>query len=111
MGKSDSVIRLLTINWFQMFATRTRYSSILQHNPFFGKGQNLWLIVSTVAGILTAIFVCELPWFQATFSTRSVPVKYVCPAIGFGALLLLFDEFRKWRVRTDPKGFWAGIAW
>jgi magnesium-transporting ATPase (P-type) len=110
-AQSIYFVSLLIVNWFQMFATRTRYSSILQHNPVTGKGQNLWLFASLGAGIAVAAFVLNVPWFNEIFNTRPVPVKFVCPAIGFGGLLLLFDEFRKWHVRSYPGGFFARIAW
>ena len=104
-------VALITINWFQVMATRTRYSSILQHNPIYGPGQNLWLFVSMGVGIGLAVFVLNVSWFQTTFSTTSVPVHYVLPAIGFGALLLVMDELRKWWIRHHPQGFLARIAW
>ena len=46
-----------------------------------------------------------------TFGTASVPVHYVLPAIGFGALLLVLDELRKWSIRHHPQRFLARIAW
>jgi sodium/potassium-transporting ATPase subunit alpha len=104
-------VALVTINWFQMMATRTRYASIFQHNPIYGRGQNLWLFVSMGVGVGLTVFVLNVGWFNATFGTSSAPVKYVLPAIGFGALLLTFDELRKWWIRHHPNGFWARIAW
>ena len=102
---------LVTINWFQMMATRTRYASIFQHNPIYGRGQNLWLFVSMGVGVGLTVFVLNVSWFNTTFGTSSAPVKYVLPALGFGALLLTFDELRKWWIRHHPNGFWARIAW
>ena len=104
-------VALITMNWFQMMATRTRYASIFQHNPVYGPGQNLWLFVSMGVGVGFAVFVLNVSWFQTTFGTSSVPVKYVLPAIGFGALLLTMDELRKWWIRHHPQGFLARIAW
>ena len=104
-------VAIITINWFQMFATRTRYSSIFQHNPIYGPGQNLWLFVCMGVGIKLAVFVLNVHWFQTTFGTIDVPVHYVLPAIGFGALLLTMDELRKWWIRHHPAGFLARIAW
>ena len=104
-------VALVTINWFQMMATRTRYASIFQHNPIYGRGQNLWLFVSMGVGVGLTVFVLNVNWFNTTFGTAPAPVKYVLPALGFGALLLTFDETRKWWIRHHPKGFWARIAW
>ena len=110
-AQSIYFIALIIVNWFQMMATRTRYASILQHNPLWGPGRNWWLFASMGVGIGVAAFILNVPWFNTTFGTASVPVKFVLPAIGFGALLLLVDELRKWRVRNNPKGFLARIAW
>ena len=110
-AQSIYFVSLIIVNWFQMFATRTRYASLLQHNPLWGPGKNLWLFASVGVGIGVAVFVLNVNWFNATFGTEPVPIHYVSPAIGFGALLLLVDELRKWRVRANPTGFLAKIAW
>ena len=110
-AQSIYFVSIVITQWFNMLTTRARYSSILDHNPFYGRAQNLWLFVAMAGGIGVCAFVLNVQWFNMIFFTRPVPVKYVCPAIGFGALMLIMDELRKWNIRKDPKGFLAQIAW
>jgi len=97
--------------FFNYFATRTRYASILEHNPFWGKGQNWHVFVAIFMSIIIQVIITRVRWFNRIFHTAPVPVKYVLPTLGFGALWLIIDELRKWRVRKCPHGFVARIAW
>lgn len=58
-----------------------------------------------------SIVITLVPWFHSVFKTQPVPVKYVCPALGFGAALFIFDEIRKYLVRRYSKSFLAKMAW
>ncbi|CAF1682744.1 unnamed protein product, partial [Adineta ricciae] len=95
---------------FNYFATRTRYTSITEHNPFWGKGRNLYAFGAILISIIIQIIVTQVFWFNQVFHTAPVPVKYVLPTLGFGALWLLIDELRKWFVRNYPDGLTAKIA-
>lgn len=97
--------------FFNYFATRTRYTSILEHNPFWGKGRN-WIVFGAMllsAGV--QLLITQIAWFNNVFGTGPVPVKYVMPTLGFGLLWLLIDELRKWCIRKYPRGIIAKIAW
>ncbi|UJR07674.1 hypothetical protein I4U23_011960 [Adineta vaga] len=99
---------------FQMinfFCTRTRYASIIQHNPFWGKSRNWYVFLAIVASTGVQLLVTRVVWFNNTFDTQPIPVKYILPTIGFSILWLLIDELRKLCVRKWPKGFLAKIAW
>ena len=99
---------------FQMinfFATRTRYASIIQHNPFWGKSRNWYVFLAIVGSTGVQLLVTRVVWFNNTFQTQPIPVKYIVPTIGFGMLWLLIDELRKLCVRKWPKGILAKIAW
>jgi len=52
-----------------------------------------------------------VPWFQTTFWTRQVPVKYAMAAVGYGSLILSIDETRKYIVRNYPQSFIGRVAW
>jgi sodium/potassium-transporting ATPase subunit alpha len=97
--------------FFNYFATRTRYESIFQHNPLWGKGRNWSVFVAMILSILTQIIVTQGPWFNRIFHTAPVPAKYIMPTLGFGMLWLIIDELRKWCIRKYPHGFLARIAW
>jgi len=110
-GQSIYFVSLVTMNFFSMLSIRTRYASSIMHNPLWGPHRNLWLLVAITFASLSAILLTQATWFQTTFATAPVPVKYICPSFGFGAFLFLFDEFRKWWVRKWPRSFWGRLAW
>ncbi|CAF4096352.1 unnamed protein product [Adineta steineri] len=97
--------------FFNYFATRTRYTSIIEHNPLWGKGQNLYVFAAMIVSAGIQLIVTQVGWFNRTFATGPVPVKYVMPTLGFGMAWLLIDEFRKWCIRRWPRGFIARMAW
>jgi sodium/potassium-transporting ATPase subunit alpha len=97
--------------FFNYFATRTRYESIIEHNPLWGKGRNWYVFLAMIVSAATQLIVTQIPWFNTVFSTGPVPVKYVLPTLGFGMLWLLIDEARKWCIRKYPRGIAARIAW
>ena len=99
---------------FQMinfFATRTRYASIVQHNPLWGRGKNWYVILAIIGSTIVQIVVTRVPWFNHTFQTQPIDIKYVLPTIVFGALWLLIDELRKLCLRQWPTSLIAKISW
>jgi sodium/potassium-transporting ATPase subunit alpha len=101
---------LCVFQFFNFFATRTRYTSILQHNPIWGKGQNLYGFGAIIISTGIQLILRQVSWFNQVFDTAPVPVKYVMPALGFGMLWLLIDEFRKLYIRKFPRSIAAKIA-
>jgi sodium/potassium-transporting ATPase subunit alpha len=102
---------LCLFQFFNFFATRTRYASILEHNPIWGKGQNLYVFISMILSIGVQLIVTQVNWFNVVFGTAHVPVKYVMPTLGFGMLWLIIDELRKLYIRKFPRSIAAKIAW
>jgi len=97
--------------FFNFFATRTRYTSIFEHNPFWGKGQNWYVFGSMIISVGIQLIITKIVWFNQVFSTGPVPAKYIMPTLGFGMLWLIIDELRKLCVRKFPRSFIAKIAW
>ena len=97
--------------FFNYFATRTRYTSIIDHNPFWGKSRNWYVLPAMLISAGVQILITQVVWFNHVFLTGPVPVKYVMPALGFGTLWLTFDEFRKFCIRKYPRGIAAKLAW
>ena len=93
------------------FATRTRYTSIVRHNPFWGKGRNWYVFGAMIISTAVQLLITQVAWFNRVFSTGPVPVKYVMPTLGFGALWIIIDESRKFCIRKYPRGLAARIAW
>jgi sodium/potassium-transporting ATPase subunit alpha len=97
--------------FFNFFATRTRYASILEHNPFWGKGRNWYIFGAMLISAGVQLIITQIAWFNQVFGTGPVPVKYVMPTLGFGMLWLIIDELRKWYIRKFPRSIAAKIAW
>ena len=110
-GQSIYYVALCIMQMFNLLATRTRYVSFFNHNPFFGRARNLTIIFGIFFSSVVGVIITLVPWFNTMFKTQPVPVRYVCPAIGFGAGLFIFDEIRKFLVRRYPNSCLAKMAW
>ncbi len=110
-GQCIYYVALCIMQMFNLLTTRTRHVSFFQHNPFFGKARNWTILTGIVFSSTVGLIITLVPWFNSVFKTAPVPVKYVCPALGFGVALFLFDEIRKFFVRRYPKSFLAKMAW
>jgi sodium/potassium-transporting ATPase subunit alpha len=98
-------VNLVVMQWFNLFALRTRRLSVLQHSF------NWYLLPAIVFALIIAIIFLYVPKFHTVLGTSTVPVEYWFLPMGFGMGLLLLDEGRKFVVRRYPKSFIAKIAW
>ena len=98
-------VNLVVMQWFNLFALRTRRLSVLQHSF------NWYLLPAIVFALIIAIIFLYVPKFHTVLGTSVVPVEYWFLPMGFGMGLLLLDEGRKFVVRKYPKSFVAKIAW
>ncbi len=110
-GQCIYYVSLCVMQMFNLLTTRTRYVSFFNHNPFFGKARNWTIIIGIVFSSSVGLIITLVPWFNSVFKTQPVPIQYVCPALGFGLALFLFDEIRKFLVRRYPNSFLAKMAW
>jgi sodium/potassium-transporting ATPase subunit alpha len=110
-GQCIYYVALCIMQFFNLLSSRTRHLSFFQHNPFFGKTRNFNILFGILFSSGVGLVITQIRWFNTVFKTHPVPVKYVCPAIGFGIGLFLFDEIRKFLVRRYPKSFLAKMAW
>lgn len=102
---------LVFMQFGNLLATRTRRLSLFQHNPFWGKARNWWILPAICVSLVFAFFLSYPSFFQSALLTRGVPVEHVFIPVTFGMGLLFLDEARKWGVRTWPGGFLAKVAW
>lgn len=98
-------INLVVMQWFNLFALRTRRLSVLKHSF------NWYLLPAIVFALLIAVFFLYVPKFNSVLGTARVPVEHWFLPMAFGMALLLLDEARKFGVRSSPTGFLARIAW
>lgn len=107
MSSSIYFVNLVIMQLFNLFAMRTRYLSIFQHSPM--KNKYLFVVIPLALGV--TFIVNYIPAINSSLDTAQVPVEYYFIAIGFGALVLTYDELRKWCNRKYPHGPLAKIAW
>ncbi|CAF4010811.1 unnamed protein product [Rotaria magnacalcarata] len=110
-GQCIYYVALCIMQFFNLLSSRTRYVSFFNHNPLFGKARNLTIPCGILFSTSVGLVLTLIPWFNSVFKTHPVPVRFVCPAIGFGAALFLLDELRKFLVRRYPNSFLAKMAW
>ncbi|QIX01269.1 hypothetical protein AMS68_006786 [Peltaster fructicola] len=79
-------VNLVVMQWFNLFALRTRRRSVLAHS------MNWYLVPAVIFALLIAIFFLYVPNFHDSLGTSTVPVEYWFLPMGFGMGLLLLDE-------------------
>jgi len=107
LNRASSIyfVNLVVMQWFNLFALRTRRLSVLQHR------WNWYLVPAIVFSLIIAVIFLYVPKFHSVLGTTTVPVAHWFLPMGFGMGLLLLDEARKFCVRRYPKSFIARIAW
>lgn len=105
-------INLVFMQFFNLMAVRTRTLSIFQHPPVLNPlTRNHLMFFSIMFSIGVTFFFNYIPWFNTSVGTAHAPVEYYFIAVGFGAVVLIYDEIRKYFVRTYPNGLAAKLAW
>ncbi|TPX34759.1 hypothetical protein SmJEL517_g02752 [Synchytrium microbalum] len=107
VGNSAYFVCLVVMQWGNLFATRTRHLSLLQHSPV----SNPKLFIAPLISLSFALLVLYVPWFQTTFGTSPIPVKFWLIPIPFAIFILIADELRKLATRLYPNSFIAKMAW
>lgn len=81
---------------FSVFACKTRVLSLFEHGL-----NNLAIIGAVFVEFVVALTIIYLPSLRAGFAVRPLQLHHWIPALPFGALILVYDEMRKWLVRKD----------
>ncbi|KAH9845047.1 PMR1-Ca++-transporting P-type ATPase located in Golgi [Teratosphaeria destructans] len=97
-------VNLVVMQWFNLFAVRTRRLSVLRQRI------NWYLFPAILFALIIAIFFLYVPKFHEALGTATVPTEHWFLPMAFGAFVLLFDEGRKGLVRRFPKSFVAKVA-
>ncbi|KAJ3068629.1 hypothetical protein HDU98_008222, partial [Podochytrium sp. JEL0797] len=100
-GNSTYFVALVIMQVFgNVYASRTRFQSVLQQNPFWGPKKNHFILYATVLSLSVAALFVYVPGLNHTFNTSPIPAKYWFIPIPFGFAIILMDELRKLGVRT-----------
>ncbi|KAJ3360016.1 hypothetical protein GGF32_008814 [Allomyces javanicus] len=98
---------LLLLQFGNLQATRLRRSSMLHHPPT----RNPVLFIAMLLSLTIALLVVYLPACNKVMGTVPIPAMYWFVPIPLAVIIPLFDELRKWRVRTAEESLLANIAW
>ncbi|KAG0682900.1 hypothetical protein C6P40_001814 [Pichia californica] len=108
MSSSIYFVNLVIMQFFNLMAMRTRYLSFFQLNLL---KDNRFIYLTIPIGLGTTFIINYIPAIQSALGTEQVPVEYYFIALGFGIIVISYDEFRKGMVRRYPKRFFARISW
>lgn len=96
-------VHLVILQAFNLVTVRSRYISCFR---------NLNWRLLVVVPIIGSTFIWNyIPAIQRALGTGEIPVEYYFISLGFGVLLVVYDELRKMVIRRNPQGFVARIAW
>lgn len=104
-------VTLVILQLFNLMCVRTRTASVFHQSPIHGETKNLAMIPAMCFALGVTFFFNYIPWFQQNIGTGVVPWKNYLIACAFGALLMIWDELRKYNNRMRPSSFLAKIAW
>ncbi|KAK4927905.1 hypothetical protein LTR49_005327 [Elasticomyces elasticus] len=90
-------VNLVVMQWFNLFAVRTRRLSVLNHRF------NYYLLPAIIFALLIAILFLYVPKFHSVLGTSIVPVEYWFLPMAFGMGVLLLDEGRRTRRASSRK--------
>lgn len=88
---------IVIVQWADVMICKTRLLSIIKQK--FSSVMIAGLIEET---ILIILLVYVQPAFNAAFKTRRLQIIDLCWALPFFSLIFLYDELRKWYIRSHP---------
>ncbi|ANB11344.1 Ca(2+)/Mn(2+)-transporting P-type ATPase PMR1 [Sugiyamaella lignohabitans] len=110
-GQCVYFVTLVILQWGNLLSVRNRRQSIFQADPIRKERRNPFLFVGALLGLITAIFVTEVPGLQSLFGTTPVPIEFWLIPIPLALSILAVDEIRKALVRSFPNSLIAKYAW
>lgn len=107
VSSSIYFVNLVIMQLFNLMAMRVRYLSTFQHSPWLNK--RLFIVMPIALGV--TFIINYIPGIQKGLNSGQVPVEYYFISVGFGLVVLVYDEARKFISRRYPKGIVAKMSW
>jgi len=104
-------VTLVITQFGNLHATRTRYLSWFQHNPFKKESRNLYLFLAMFCSLSLALLIVYIPFFNSLFNTRPIAAQFWFIPIAFAIIVFTADELRKLFCRKFDGWFTKYIAW
>jgi len=92
---------LTTMQFGNLFSTRTRTASIFQHNPLKKETRNLTLFAGVIASLALVLIITLIPFCQNTFNLRPIPYQFWLLPYAYAIFLFACDEVRKLILRRN----------
>jgi len=93
-------IAIIVVQWADLVICKTRTLSMFQQGMRNGT-LNFGLFFTTILGSA----LCYIPAFPRVFGTAPMEFVHWCPAMPFCIAIFVYDEVRKYLIRSSPKGW------
>lgn len=94
-------ISIIIVQWADLVCCKTRELSLVTQGMRNG-WLNFGLLWETVLGAL----ICYIPFLNLPFGSRPLHFLHWCPALPFSMFILMYDETRKYLMRSLGKDNW-----
>jgi len=98
-AQSAYFICLVTMQWGNCLASRTRYLSFFQHDPIRKKSRNLYIFGAIGGACCLMSGIVLIPFFQRVFSTYQPVWRFWIIPYCYACFLFCADEIRKLLLR------------
>ncbi|XP_066156506.1 sodium/potassium-transporting ATPase subunit alpha-like isoform X1 [Euwallacea fornicatus] len=94
------MISVVVTQWLDLIVCKTRINSIFK--------QGMGNMVLNVSLVVETVVACMLTYLPHMYYLKFYPVlfRWWCYSIPFALFIFIFDEFRKWRIRNNPHGWY-----
>ncbi|XP_056648179.1 sodium/potassium-transporting ATPase subunit alpha-like [Diorhabda sublineata] len=94
------MISVVVTQWTDLIVCKTKVNSIFT--------QGLGNMVLNVSLIVETVVACMLSYIPGMYYLKFYPIlfRWWCYSFPFAIFIFIFDEFRKWRLRKNPDGWY-----
>jgi len=92
-------LSIVIVQWGGLLAAKTRKLSLFQQGM-----RNKAINYSLIAETLLAVFLVYTPGVQSVTGAVSIPLLYCWPSLPFSLAQVIYDEIRKYLIRSSPGG-------
>ncbi|KAF7274509.1 hypothetical protein GWI33_012840 [Rhynchophorus ferrugineus] len=94
------MISVVVTQWLDLVVCKTRSNSIFK--------QGMGNMVLNISLVVETVVACMLSYLPNMSYLKFYPIlfRWWCYSLPFALLIFAFDEFRKWRIRKYPQGWY-----
>lgn len=94
------MISVVVTQWADLIVCKTRVNSIFK--------QGLGNMILNISLIFETVVACMLSYIPGMYYLKFYPIlfRWWCYSFPFAIFIFIFDEFRKWRLRKNPDGWY-----